>query len=192
MKSPNNKNQIRISNPESFRDRNKSKYRKIQIQNKTKFEHSGLEFRYCPDKSGLISDFGFILLEVLVSILILSIGLVAVLGAFSSSTKIIANTKRYSEAVQLAERKMFEFQTTPMENWQTRDSGDFGDQYPEYSWEIEIQEKDSEFPDFDSEITLEPQKYYQITLRIKYEEQGRISVPIELVTYMTTQRAYLE
>ena len=135
---------------------------------------------------------GFILLEVLVSILILSIGLVAVLGAFSSSTKIIATTRKYSEVVQLAEKKMFELQTAPMESWQTRDSGDFGDQDPEYIWEYEIEETDSEFPDLESEINLEPEKYYQVTLRIKHEERGRTSVPIELVTYITKQQSYLE
>jgi len=139
-----------------------------------------------------IRPFGFILLEVLVSILILSIGLVAVLGAFSSSTKIIAQTRRFSEAVQLAEQKIFEIQTTPMENWQNRDSGDFGDQYPEYSWEYEIEEFDSEFPDIESEISLEPEKYYQVLLRIKFDERGRISVPIEFVTYITKQQSYLE
>jgi type II secretory pathway pseudopilin PulG len=135
---------------------------------------------------------GFILLEVLVSVLILSIGLVAVIGAFSSSTKIIANTRKYSEAVQLAERKMVELQMTPFENWRTRDSGDFGDQEPDYTWEYEIEEKDSEFPDFDSEITLEPEKYYQITLWIKYEERGKTLVPVEFVTYMTKQQSYIE
>jgi Tfp pilus assembly protein PilV len=134
---------------------------------------------------------GFILLEVLVSILILSIGLVAVMGAFSSSTKIIATTRNYAEVVQLAEQKMFDIQNTPMDQWRTRDSGDFGDKYPEYSWEYEITEKDSEFPDFESEITLEPEKYYQINLRIKYTERNRTSVPIELVTYITSKQAFL-
>lgn len=138
------------------------------------------------------SEIGFILLEVLVSVLILSIGLVAVIGAFSSSTKIIATTRRYSEAVQLANQKMFEIRTTPMEDWKARDSGNFGDQYPEYSWEYEIEELDSEFPAFESEITLEPEKYYQVTLRIKFEEQNRVSIPIELVTYITKKISYLE
>jgi type II secretory pathway pseudopilin PulG len=164
--------QTRISNIEY---RNKHK-------NKSEYRISNIE-TYC---------FGFILLEVLVSILILSIGLVAVIGAFSSSTKIISTTRRYSEAVQLAERKMFEIQTIPMEDWKTRDSGDFGDQYPDYTWEYEIEEKDSEFPEFESEITLEPEKYYQLTLRIKFEERNRVSVPIELVTYITKQVSYLD
>ncbi|MCX7919715.1 MAG: type II secretion system GspH family protein [bacterium] len=139
-----------------------------------------------------ITDRGFILLEVLVSILILSIGLVAVLGAFSSSTKIIATSKRYAEAIRLAEQKMFELQTMPIDSWRTRDSGEFGDQYPEYSWEYEVEECDSEFPELDSEISLEPEKYYRITLRIKYEEQGKSIVPIELVTYITNPQSFLE
>ncbi|MFB3894792.1 MAG: hypothetical protein ACE14V_00665 [bacterium] len=140
----------------------------------------------------LKSEIGFILLEVLISVLILSIGLVAIIGAFSSSTKIISTTRRYSEAVQLANQKMFEIRTTPMEDWKSRDSGDFGDQYPEYTWEYEIEEKDSEFPDTDTEITIDPEKYYQITLRIKYEERNRVSIPIELVTYITQKVSYLD
>ena len=134
---------------------------------------------------------GFILLEVLVSVIILTIGLVAVLSAFSSSSKIITTSEKYQIALQLAEQKLYEITSTPEEDIRDYGHGEFGDKYPEYSWEYNIDEKDSEFYTDEAGFVLEPETYREITLTVSYVERGKTITPVTLVTYDTSKLRFV-
>ena len=134
---------------------------------------------------------GFILLEVLVSVIILTVGLLAVLGAFSSSSKIIITSERYQTALQLAEKKMYEIESTQPDELRDYGHGGFGDKYADYSWEYDIKEEQSEFYGDQIGIVLEPDTYQVITLSVSYKERGKTQTPITLVTYKTSRLRYL-
>lgn len=134
---------------------------------------------------------GFILLEVLVSVIILTVGLLAVLGAFSSSSKIITTSERYQTALELAEKKMYEIESAKEDEIRDYGHGDFGDKYAEYSWEYDIKVEQSEFYGDQIGISLEPDTYKVITLSVSYKERGKTQTPITLVTYKTSRIRYL-
>ena len=134
---------------------------------------------------------GFILLEVLVSVIILTIGLVAVLSAFSTSSKIVTTSEKYQIALQLAEQKLYEINTTPEEDLRDYGHGGFGDKYSIYSWEYDIKEKDSEFYSDEAGFLLEPETYKEITVKVSYIERGKTLTPVTLVTYDTAKLRFI-
>lgn len=137
---------------------------------------------------------GFTLLEVLVAVAILGFSLTTILAVFSSSARLVSENAKYITACELAERKLFEL-STPSRIMEGRNWGDFGDKYPNFSWEAEIVQMDSEFPEIDTEkeIQFEPQPYYMITLRIFYTTGARKEkYPLlEIITYRTSKEAYI-
>jgi hypothetical protein len=135
---------------------------------------------------------GFMLLEVLVSVMVMTVGLMAVLGAFSTSTKIIKTSQKYQLALTLAEQKMFEIMNTPEEDRRDSGRGDFGDKYPDIKWDYDIKEESSEFLIDDSSILQDPEKYEVITLKVSYQEKGQTITPITLVTYETSRLTYVD
>ncbi len=142
-------------------------------------------------KAYQVKSSGFVLLEVLVSVIILTVGLLAVLGAFSSSSKIIITSGRYQTALQLAEKKMYEIESAQEDEIRDYGHGDFGDKYAEYSWEYDIKEEQSEFYGDQIGITLEPDTYKVITLSVSYKERGKTQTPITLITYKTSRIRYI-
>ena len=145
--------------------------------------------RVLVDKQSTLT--GFILLEVLVSVIILAVGLVAVLGAFSTSSKIVTTSEKYQTALQLAEQKLYEISSTPVDDLRDYGHGGFGDKYPDYNWEYEIEDKDSEFYTDEAGILLEPETYREITVIVSYTEHGKTITPITLVTYDTSKLRYV-
>jgi Tfp pilus assembly protein PilV len=148
-------------------------------------KHKGTGDAYSPEKMG------FILLEVLVSVMILTVGLLAVLGAFSSSSKIIASSERYQIALQLAEQKLYEIETTPDDELREYGHGAFGDKYPEYSWDYDTKEEQSEFYSNEGGFILEPDTYKKIIVNVSVKERGKTQTPVTLVTYKTTHVRFL-
>ncbi len=132
------------------------------------------------------------LLEVLVSVMVMTVGLMAVLGAFSTSTKIIKTSQKYQLALTLAQQKMFEIMNTPEEDRKEGDRGDFGDKYPDIKWDYDVEEESSEYLIDDSSILMEPEKFETITLTVSYEEKGQTITPITLVTYETSRLTYVD
>jgi general secretion pathway protein I len=80
---------------------------------------------------------GFTLLEVMIAVAIIAIALTTLLGSQSQSVSFANSAKFETMAALLAQSKMSEI-TTQKANELTNDSGDFGDDYPGYSWEFTV------------------------------------------------------
>ena len=80
---------------------------------------------------------GFTLLEVMIAMAIIAIALVAVLGSQSQILTLASEAKFNTTAALLAQSKMAEIETESMENLSS-DSGDFGEDFPNYHWECTV------------------------------------------------------
>jgi general secretion pathway protein I len=80
---------------------------------------------------------GFTLLEVMVAVAIIAIALTTLLGSQSQSVSFANSAKFETMAALLAQSKMSEI-TMQEAGAITNDSGDFGDDYPGYRWEVNV------------------------------------------------------
>ena len=90
-------------------------------------------------KDGDRSDTGFTLLEVMVSVSIIAIVLVSILKLQGQTMTINETIRFYTLAPLLADAKIAEIRLNP-ETFDLSSSGDFGEDYPGYSWEARIEE----------------------------------------------------
>lgn len=84
-------------------------------------------------------DKGFTLLEIMVSVAIIAIVLVSVLRLQGQTISMNETIRFYSIAPILADSKISEIKLNPS-NFDLSSSGDFGDDYPGYTWKVEIEE----------------------------------------------------
>ena len=104
-----------------------------------KFKHQNLR-----NSSGFSrTNFGFTLLEVMIALAVMSIVLVSVYRMHSQSLTMNTAARFYTVAPLLAQNKMAELEALSSEGF-PEDSGDFGEQYPGYSWQTSISEVSSE------------------------------------------------
>ena len=104
------------------------------------------EFRYrylknLPGFSRTLS--GFTLLEVMIALAVMSIVLVSVYRMHSQSLSMNTAARFYTLAPLLAQNKMAELEALSPDGFPD-DSGDFGEQYPGYSWQTSITDVSSE------------------------------------------------
>jgi len=78
---------------------------------------------------------GFTLLEVMVAISMLAIALTTLFGSQSQSVSLAATAKFNVQAPLLAQLKLAEFTTNT--DRPASDSGDFGDEFPGFQWQLE-------------------------------------------------------
>ena len=91
----------------------------------------------------LFSERGFTLVEILATFVLIAIILPVAMEGISLSTKMASNSKRKIEAGTLAEIKMTDLLVN--EDWiDGDDNGNFGTDYPEYTWRYEVKDWDSE------------------------------------------------
>ena len=81
---------------------------------------------------------GFTLLEVMIAVAVMAIALVSLYGSQSMGLSYAIEARFYSVAASLAETKMAELQSGVTGSAQV--SGDFGEKYPGYTWQISIDE----------------------------------------------------
>ena len=79
---------------------------------------------------------GFTLLEVLVAVALLAIAMVAILKANVQSLDTLTESRERSTVSLLAASKLAEFEAAGPTNW-SEWQGDFGEDYPNYNWEVE-------------------------------------------------------
>ena len=80
---------------------------------------------------------GFTLVEVLVATVILALGLLGALTAFSIASRATGASTNDTMLAFLAHEKLAEIQLLDVEQLNLREtSGDFGPEHPEYEWEM--------------------------------------------------------
>ena len=83
------------------------------------------------------ADDGFTLLEVMVAIALIAIALMAVLGSQSQSVSLAGESRFNTTAALLAQSKMAEMESQDPEDL-TAASGDFGEDFPGYTWKLAV------------------------------------------------------
>ena len=89
------------------------------------------------------STSGFTLLEVMVAVAVLAIVLVSVYRMHSQTLTMNTAARFYTQAPLLAQKKMAEVTTTSSGIFAS-DSGDFGENFPGYSWQVSAADASSE------------------------------------------------
>lgn len=84
-----------------------------------------------------IKNAGFTLLEVMVAIAILALSLASVYHLQSQSISLSIESRFKTTAALLAQSKMAELEMASVLNNRT-ESGDFGSDFPQYGWKLEI------------------------------------------------------
>ncbi len=87
---------------------------------------------------------GFTLLEVMVAMCILAITLVVVFQSQSQSVAMMGNSRVTTNLTLLAQGKMAELDTTDIAALGSG-SGDFGPDYPDYTWTSSVTSEDERF-----------------------------------------------
>ncbi len=88
-------------------------------------------------------SYGFTLLEVMVALAVMSIVLVSVYRMHSQSLAMNTAVRFYTQAPMLAQSKMVEIEALSS-NAFPADSGEFGEEFPGYSWKASIADVASE------------------------------------------------
>jgi len=89
------------------------------------------------------AEHGFTLLEVMVALAVMSIVLVSVYRMHSQSIAMNTMARFYTHAPLLAQYKLAEVEASS-DNDLSGDSGDFGDDFPGYTWQVAVNEVSSE------------------------------------------------
>ena len=87
---------------------------------------------------------GFTLVEVLVATVIIAIGLLGALTAFSMASRVTAVSTHDTLVSVLAQQRLAEIRALAMSDElpEGQSSGDFGDQHPGYSWRVAVSAHD--------------------------------------------------
>ena len=116
---------------------------------------------------------GFTLIEVLVSLSILAIALIAILNAAVSVQDALMSSQRKDRSAMLAEIKLAE--TRFRQHSQTgTESGTFAD-YPGYAWEVKVS-------------PTQIQDLIRVTVRVWPEEEGHILPGMTLQEYVYARK----
>ena len=86
---------------------------------------------------------GFTLLEVMIAMAILATTLVVVFQSQSQSVSMAGRARFETTASLLAQSRMAEIEAANSENV-VSDNGDFGDDFPDYSWQVDVTETELE------------------------------------------------
>ena len=91
-------------------------------------------------------------MEVMIAMLIMAIAFIAVYQSQSQSISMSTDSRFMTTAALLAQSKMVDVETNAVLSNHTED-GDFGDDYPQYTWHLEI--TDTQLPQFKKiEVTV--------------------------------------
>jgi general secretion pathway protein I len=122
-------------------------------------------------------DHGFTLLETMISLSIIAIALTVLLTSQSQSLSLGGEAKFITTASLLAQDKMAEIEAMDVKELMS-DSGDFGDDFPGYRWEIES----NQAPVLDSENLNKYLK--QINLNVFFGGDSRYKYTLRLYRFV--------
>jgi general secretion pathway protein I len=121
-------------------------------------------------------DVGFTLLEVMVAMAIIAIALTAVLGSQSQGVSLANEAKFNTTAPLLAQCKMAEIEAADPDDL-ADDSGDFGEDFPGYTWQLTVKDVVLEAPENVSE------RLRQCNLGVYWGEGGLYKYSIRLYRF---------
>ncbi len=115
---------------------------------------------------------GFTFLEVMVAVAILAIALTAVLGSQSQSVSLASEARFYTTVTLLAQGKMAEIEAKNLVTLSS-ESGDFGEDFPGYAWEVTVGNVYLDYPENVSNhlrqvaltLSWEESEHYQYNLK---------------------------
>ncbi len=108
-------------------------------------------------------DCGFTFLEVMVAVALLAIALTAALGSQSQSVSLASEARFYTTVTLLAQGKMAEIEAKDLDTLSS-DSGDFGEDFPGYTWDVTV---DNVYLDYPENVS---NHLRQVTLTLSWEE----------------------
>lgn len=83
---------------------------------------------------------GFTLLEVLIALLILAFSMVVLVESWGGNFRAVQKARKYTVVTMLLQKKVTEFEILSrdkkFDEIKDEDKGDFGHDYPEYTWEM--------------------------------------------------------
>lgn len=127
---------------------------------------------------------GFVLLEVIVSLVILGISIATLMRSFQLSLAAIRKNDVVTLACVLAEQKLQELEVNPEKA--SSGSGTFEEQgYPNYSWDIKIQEEEIKYHGLKlkNKVTFLPLKH--VFVKISYDDKKiKAFSPLQIETYL--------
>jgi general secretion pathway protein I len=123
---------------------------------------------------------GFTLLEVMVAVAIIAIGLTALLGSHSQSVSLASEAKFNTTATLLAQDKMAQLELEKFQDV-ANDSGDFGEEFPHYRWELQVSGID--LPGY-QEIS---KNIRQIDLTLLWGDSGQYRYTLKLFHYAPSE-----
>lgn len=132
---------------------------------------------------------GFTLIEIMLSVSILSIGLVLILQGFAHSLNVLKITEDNLNASLVAENRLAEAFILAKEDWDRFDGGSverFKYEGLECKWEIKTSPVEITWESESEDFTLDPEKQetlHEVEATLSWKE-GRRSGKIPLVTYM--------
>jgi general secretion pathway protein I len=94
-------------------------------------------------RSGVRCARGFTLMEVLVALAVLAIALTSIYRLQGQTFMMSASARFYSQAPQLARMKLAELETEKFKDI-IDGNGDFGEDFPGYTWSVSIEELPSD------------------------------------------------
>ncbi len=115
---------------------------------------------------------GFTLIEVLVAISILVIAMTSVYRLQGDTYRMSASARFYTLAPMLAKSKLSEMEIQGFKNL-TGGTGDFGQEYPGYTWKVGVEEVHSEL--------LKDRKYHLTRIEVTVSQDENLSY--DLRTY---------
>ncbi len=124
-------------------------------------------------------DFGFTLLEVMISVAIIAIALMAVLGSQSQGSSLANESKFNTTAAFLAQSKMAEMEIRSLSDMGA-DSGDFGENFPEYSWQVSVQSLVVE------ELAVASEKVKQIDVKVSLVNNPQLQFRLRVYRFFST------
>jgi general secretion pathway protein I len=119
----------------------------------------------------------FTLVEIIVSIAIIAALLPAILYGMNVAAKVSANARNRSQAALLAQQKIDELLVTNPTDPQT---GDFGDQYPGYTWSSDVQDRSGDITTVDNLTTTIQEHDVTITWK---QDGDNINVTLATLFY---------
>lgn len=136
---------------------------------------------------------GFTLLETLVAMMILSFALIVISSTWGGNVLRLRKARLFNEVTFLLQQKMTEmelkYRNAPLEKIDEESAGDFGKDFPDYSWEFKSQE--FVMPDLASLLTSEKDRVSDMETTIVKQLTEVLSKSIKeiKVTVIVTKKA---